>query len=337
MPGLATTSRWTIVAGIQGWSVLTRPRRRNKAHEKFQEPSIRPSLAVSVEASVAAPPFARTCQAAHLLSRVLRHTNEQPEDYEAFYREAIQLHHIVSSFGAALAQVALSLDDTQVLTLYPAVSICFSAQLSLYDAHTCAEVDFPQAVGIPAQLEMQLLALAGVKTACQGVAGLADKIKAAAGAGMIAFVSPLVANCLFQAAKNICWLLREAPRPELWDALQLLVDALQQVGRIWAVGGRSLLSRHTQDDPSLRSSPLQNFRSYTETTRGISCYPQLRWPSATWRFTLFLTRRRRPIVGLPYIYFRDYTRLLFVLICSISPFILRFQSHTVIRYAYTLH
>ena len=168
---------------------------------------------------------------------MLRHTSEKPEDYQSFYREAIHLSHVVSSFGTGLAQVAAGLDDTQVLALYPALGICFSAQLSLYDAHTCAEVDFPMAVGLPVQLEMQMLALDGMKAACRGVAEFGDKIRSAVESDMTAFVSPLVANCLFQAAKNICWLLREAPRQELWDALQAPVDALKGLGRIWAVGG----------------------------------------------------------------------------------------------------
>jgi hypothetical protein len=57
-----------------------------------------------VSAGTTAPvsPFARTCQAAHLLSRILRHINEKHTDVTFRYQEAIQLHRTINSFNLAV-------------------------------------------------------------------------------------------------------------------------------------------------------------------------------------------------------------------------------------------
>ena len=216
------------------------------------------TLAVSSSTEHPAPRFARTAQAAHLLSRVLRHmdqpTGSGGPSAELWYLEGLQLHPIVQAFGAALA---LEFDDEQLRrlpggcgspqihhawSLFSAAAICYSAQLVLYDTHTCAERDDPDGVGIPAQLSMQRVALEGMKTACEAVHAFALRIaatieerKANGGGGAAAVVSPFVAHCLYVAAKNYCWYVRETGRVELRQIVIDIVALLREIGATWAV------------------------------------------------------------------------------------------------------
>ncbi|CAK7214967.1 hypothetical protein SCUCBS95973_002316 [Sporothrix curviconia] len=148
------------------------------------ETTFRPALALSTDMTASSNPFAHTCQAAHLLSHVLRHTNDTrpvtPEDYEAFYAEGMQLQKLVESFTYALwtvvqdAVAAAALSRIQhpdiadhpaysPISLFPAFAIALSAQLCFYDVHVCADIDHPRAKGLASQQKMQMSALDGVK------------------------------------------------------------------------------------------------------------------------------------------------------------------------------
>ncbi len=184
-----------------------------------------------------APPFARTCQATHLLSRVLTHTEEKPADYTSYYQEALQLHNVLAAFSAVLAGELRDSADVQILPLLPSIGLCYSAQLSLYDNHSCAEVDHPQATGITVQLEMEAIAQAGLKTTCTGIAEFAAKINSIFTSGLASSLSPLLTNSLYQAAKQLSWYIRECPRQDAWDMLQIITETLQNIGKHWAVAG----------------------------------------------------------------------------------------------------
>ncbi|OKL57474.1 hypothetical protein UA08_07078 [Talaromyces atroroseus] len=208
------------------------------------EPSVSPSLAVSGDASHAISPFARLCQASDLLSRVLRHINEKPSDTQFWYKEGIQLHYLLDSFATGLT-LKSSQDQTNSIlvgdrSLHPAVGVVYSAQMLLYDTHTCADFDRLSGVGIPEQLEMQKIALAGVKVVCTAVSGFARGIRArevrAAG------ISPLVINCLYEAAKYYFWYYRETNNPELLHEVTEITLALQAIAGTWAVAGMVALS-----------------------------------------------------------------------------------------------
>ncbi|UKZ48109.1 hypothetical protein TrVGV298_002345 [Trichoderma virens] len=125
-------------------------------------------LAVSEYATTRASSFARTCQASHLLSHVLRHLNESNEDVKLHYHEALQLHHIIDTFRLAINQEIGNTSDevynsSRGISHLTAMAICYSAQLALYDAYFCADADGMREVGIPEQLEMQQVAISGIK------------------------------------------------------------------------------------------------------------------------------------------------------------------------------
>ncbi len=85
---------------------------------------------------------------------------------------------------------------------------------------------------------MQAVAYAGLKAVCGEVAEFAARINVVFASEMAEAVSPLVVNGLYQAGKYISWHLREYPHPEKWDMLRVVIDALRNVGRHWAVAGK---------------------------------------------------------------------------------------------------
>lgn len=203
-----------------------------------------PSLAVSGDTSHELSSFARLCQASDLLSRVLHHINEEPSDMRLWYREGINLHYLLSSFATGLT-LESSEDETNNMligdrSLYPAVAVVHSAQMLLYDTHTCANFDHLSGVGIPEQLEMQMIALTGVKVVCIAVCSFARGISAAeiGDAG----ISPLVINCLYEAAKYCFWYYRETNKPEILHEATEITLALQAIAGTWAVAGTVALS-----------------------------------------------------------------------------------------------
>ncbi|GAM35069.1 hypothetical protein TCE0_015r03083 [Talaromyces pinophilus] len=208
------------------------------------EPSVSPSLAVSGDASHSISSFARLCQASDLLSRVLRHINEKPSDMRFWYREGIQLHYLLNAFATGLTRNSTQDETISILTgdrsLHPAVGVVYSAQMLLYDMHTCADFDHLSGVGIPEQLEMQTIALGGVRVVCTAVSSFARGIRSA-GVGD-AGISPLVINCLYEAAKYYFWYYREANKPELLHEATEITLALQAIAGTWAVAGTIALS-----------------------------------------------------------------------------------------------
>lgn len=219
------------------------------------ESTVRPSLAVSSHAIVAAPPFARTCQAAHLLSRVLSHTNDrQPvshDDYQAYYQEAMQLLPILKALTAALLQElqeAVGGDVVSVSTtpppaaiaLLPGFALCVAAQLCFMDMHGCVEVDNVRAAGLAIQLETQAAAIASAKEIIGPVAAFARLVRQALQAPDGPVVSPLVVNCFYQTAKNLVLYYQESGREDLNEALQEIKRVLADLGKLWPVANDSL-------------------------------------------------------------------------------------------------
>lgn len=202
------------------------------------------SLAVSGDVSYAISSFARLCQASDLLSRVLRHINEQPSDMQFWYREGIRLHYLLDSFATGLALKSSQGGTDRTLigdrSVHPAVGVVYSAQMLLYDTHTCADFDHLSGVGIPEQLEMQTIALASVRVVCTSVSSFAREIRA--GEVGDAGISPLVINCLYEAAKYYFWYYREANKPELLHEASEITLTLQAIAGTWAVAGTLVLS-----------------------------------------------------------------------------------------------
>ena len=151
-------------------------------------------LVMSIESQAQVSPFARTCQAAHLLGRVCQHVNEHadPGDVDFHYQEA---HGIQRAGEALLTMLQQESTDSQY-KLLTARALCCSALLSIYDTHCCIEID---PIEIPGRnkgmrLELQQLGLDGYKRMSAIISDLANEIRRT----MVDHaVSPLVLHCLY--------------------------------------------------------------------------------------------------------------------------------------------
>ncbi|EEU33608.1 uncharacterized protein NECHADRAFT_89325 [Fusarium vanettenii 77-13-4] len=102
-------------------------------------------LAVSTSTTVKICPFGRTCQASHLLSRVLRHISDRDSNIEFRCSEALQLRRTVQALAATITNESEELlehmnDATADLPLFTATALCHSGQDYLPMANTIKDV-----------------------------------------------------------------------------------------------------------------------------------------------------------------------------------------------------
>ncbi|KAI8630101.1 hypothetical protein F5Y19DRAFT_428622 [Xylariaceae sp. FL1651] len=215
------------------------------------ELSIRPSLAVSalVDTGIPISPFARTCQAAHLLSRVLSHVNSQPQDRGdmlSWYQAGGQIAKVVESFRAAIvyeAECPIHDVDTSTIpsSLDSARGLVYSALIVLYDAHSCAEKDYPGGIGSPEQLSIQRISLEGIlRLCCNEVVGFALSVSDRIREKGMGDISPFIADSFYAAARHQIWYWKETQKAELLDSIRDTTKALRTLGRFWNVAGEYL-------------------------------------------------------------------------------------------------
>lgn len=157
-------------------------------------------LALSASQTIRAAPFARTCQASHLLGKVVRHVNEKnlPADYR--FTEALQLHRTLQALSSVLPDEAAEDDPTHKPTLCTSMAVCYSALLTLYDAYSCTEKRLEN--GPEEQLVMQKEAIDGLSAVSAEVVHLARRVRGFIEKAGLGRVSPLVIDSLYQAAAN---------------------------------------------------------------------------------------------------------------------------------------
>lgn len=202
----------------------------------MQEQRAIPSLAVSTDTTVAASSFARTCQAAHLLSRVLSHTNSNvtSSDRSTYYERALQLHRVLVPFHAVISQEFINAKNPdEAVSRVSAVGICISAMVTLYSTHSCAELDDPRGVGIPEQLQVQQLSLDGLLTvglsACEFATKLLHLLEAN---GVDPAVGAFATEGLYQLARLYVLYVRETNKTEEYSPkIDVLKRCLRFLGQ----------------------------------------------------------------------------------------------------------
>ncbi|CAM1501258.1 Fc.00g104200.m01.CDS01 [Cosmosporella sp. VM-42] len=216
----------------------------NEGLWELGEQTVIPSLAVDGDTTIPAPGFARTCQAAHLLSRVLSNIGSAAASRPAVdrYTEAQQLYTVLRSFCLALQQELPPEDPSKFAAYSSAMGICYSALIALCDNYSCAEMDDPSAVGIREQLMMQETALRGLHEIGELICAFACQIENNLETGEDGTkVSPLVAQCLYCAAKQYIWYFHETGKMELLQAVDTLMSALRAIRKQWNVAAEYLV------------------------------------------------------------------------------------------------
>ena len=88
---------------------------------------------VSSPTSVRASPFARTCQATHLLGRLIRHLNDPNVEPVFRFSEAGQLHRTFAALASLLPDEFQASPDQ----LSSAIALVYGGMLHLYDPYCC--------------------------------------------------------------------------------------------------------------------------------------------------------------------------------------------------------
>jgi len=188
-------------------------------------------------------PFARLCQSAHALSRVLAHRSAAPTspDRSALLAEALGLHRMLVALDAHLA----ARPDADGRSSGADLGLCCSARMTLYNMYGCNEPgggDGTSAERIAMETEMQAASLDGLKEivggrvirlaqmAARGAQAVVDDVGLEAGEG-----TPLVLKCLYHAGTEAKWFIRENYDVGMVVALQAVTNALRAVGSRWKV------------------------------------------------------------------------------------------------------
>ncbi|KAK3670152.1 hypothetical protein LTR78_009999 [Recurvomyces mirabilis] len=195
-------------------------------------------LALSASATIRAAPFARTCQAAHLLGKILRHTSDTglPLDYR--FDEALQLNKTCRALATLLPDEAEAenLDAGTRATLCSSMGIAYSALFVLYDTYSCTE----RAVlnGPEAQLVMQKAAIEGLSEFSAIVMRLARHVRYYIETEGLVRLPVFVIDSFYQAAANYAWYVRESSDPVCGKRLQELKELLGVCEKRWRVAGQ---------------------------------------------------------------------------------------------------
>lgn len=198
--------------------------------------SVNPVLIMSIESQTKVSPFARACQAAHLLGRVCDHVNEHsdPADIDFHFQEAASIQRAGEALLEMLREEVRASDDS-AYKYFSAMGLCCSALIAIYGTHSCIEIDPVESSGRNRgiRLEMQQKGIDGYQRTAAIVAEFANDVRAAP----LDKVSPLVLNCLYEAGASFAWIFRENGSEAQMACLQDIRALLRILEPRWAVAG----------------------------------------------------------------------------------------------------
>ncbi|EXJ62130.1 hypothetical protein A1O7_02563 [Cladophialophora yegresii CBS 114405] len=206
-------------------------------------------LYVSTPTNVRASPFARTCQATHLLGRLIRLLNDRVLDASMRFSEAIQLHRTLQALANLLPNDVARAPERYGTPL----AICYSSLMHLCDPFACTESNHGQHT--VEETEMQTIAIAGLKTLAADVLRFSELFHISMLANPAAS-SPLVGDCLYFAASIYAWLANETGSKPMADAYHSLRRVLETMGTRWAVAHEYLALLNTSKETLYADSVL---------------------------------------------------------------------------------
>jgi len=191
---------------------------------------------MSIEASTSVDPFARTCQASHLLGWVCEHVNQNPssEDADMHFQEAFTISGALRALLTMLHSESAHTPEAERHKLFAARGIAYAALNTLYDVHSCIEPDNVEAVGgnRGLRLDLQQHALDGFKEVIAEVSAFAAEIGRHGEIHGFGTVPVLVLFSLYTVAGTYAWYARE-------NAAETHLAALDDLRKVMRIIGRS--------------------------------------------------------------------------------------------------
>lgn len=205
-------------------------------------------LVMSIETRAKVSPFARSCQAAHLVGRISQHTTEHPNpcDPDYHFQEAQQIQRAAT---ALLSCIQKEYDETlpeRRHKLFSALALCCGGLLALYDVHACIDTANYDSGGRNKGMRMDLqeMALSGFRHVAGVVLEMAQGMKQSITTVGVDCVSPLALQAIYAAAATYAWYARENGSETYLSALNQLREVLTSLSGRWRLAGKyNLFSR----------------------------------------------------------------------------------------------
>lgn len=187
---------------------------------------------ITSSAPVKAGGYARSCQAAHLLGRVLEHRDDEAMQGAFRFTSAMQIHSTLDALVSSINPEA----DTTPDQLGTAFGLLASARFTLYDPYSCTASNHGQAT--MEEMQMQTISLDGLKRTASDVLQYLQYLR-----NQVKFdltrASPLLLDCIYQASATFLWLEQENGDPQMTMALTLMTDILRDWSTRWELAGMS--------------------------------------------------------------------------------------------------
>jgi hypothetical protein len=190
-------------------------------------------LYVSTPTNVRAGPFARTCQATHLLGRLVRLLDDNLLDSPVRFTEALQLHRTIQAL-ANLVPTDVQLSPERYGT---SIALCYSSLIHLCDPFACTASN--RGDHTVEETEMQTVAIAGMRATANDTLQFSKLFKRSMTQNPSS-ISPLVADCLYMAAATYAWLVHESGSREAAESYHSLRGVLEMMNCRWAVAAQYL-------------------------------------------------------------------------------------------------
>lgn len=198
---------------------------------------------MSMEAVAFVSPFARACQAAHLLGKVCEHVNQHPtsSDADFHFQEALQISRAVQALLVMLNEESERAGPNRQ-KLFAARGLAYAALITLYDVHACVEPDDIEAVGVHRglRIDVQKHAIDGIKRVTPQLRSLAEEIEQCYNSGNLEKLPLVVLFPLHSAAGTYAWYARETGAEQSLSDLAFLKRVMGSLGSKWGVACKFL-------------------------------------------------------------------------------------------------
>lgn len=160
-------------------------------------------LSLSASQTIRVSPYARTCQSAHLLGKILHHMDDKGLSLDFRFADALQLHRTMRALADVLPDEALEAPEDDLgfrPSLCTSMAITYSGLLTLYDSYSCTSK--APVSGDEQQLVIQKESIEGLSEISGRAVQLSRRVRDVVENGQLDRLSPMVIDCVYQAAAN---------------------------------------------------------------------------------------------------------------------------------------
>lgn len=198
------------------------------------EPTPSQPLFVQGVTTLSGDPFSRACQVAHLLGRIIDHRDDSRLFGPPRFTTAAQLLKTLNSL-LHLLEAEFALNSVAFSLAY---AIAFSAKVALLNMYSCTETN--QRVNCVEETEMQALAIGEFRKLPAEIILFGDMLQLAEPINS-ENLSPLICDCLYQAAVTALWYFKESGSEEMAGYLENLETYLRSMQTRWNIASEHLL------------------------------------------------------------------------------------------------